>query len=225
VNALRIIDQNNDYVIVNKPVGMTVQRDDGHPGVLAETAELLGLEILYPVHRLDRVTSGLLLMAKTTAANRQLSMAFAEHQVQKYYLALSDRKPKKKQGWVKGDMEKARRGAWRLLNSHKNPAVTQFFSHSLAPGCRAFLLRPRTGKTHQLRVALKSLGAPILGDTLYSGSAADRTYLHAYGLEFIWRGERRVYRCCPQHGEAFAQPAMLQQLDTNWAVPSELPWP
>ena len=62
-----------------------------------------------------------------------------------------------------------------VRNSGPNP-------HSLAPGRRLFLLRPRTGKTHQLRVAMKSLGAPILGDALYGGRAAPRLMLHAQSL-------------------------------------------
>jgi tRNA pseudouridine32 synthase/23S rRNA pseudouridine746 synthase len=143
--------------------------------------------------------------------------------VEKYYLALSDAKPAKKQGLIRGDMEKGRGGAWKLCQSQLNPAVTQFFSHSLAPGRRLFLLRPRTGKTHQLRVAMKSLGAPILGDALYGGSAADRTYLHAYALALTLDGEALRFVCPPAQGSEFAVPALAAYLQQQ--PPWTLPWP
>jgi len=63
-------------------------------------------------------------------------------------------------------MLKARRGAWKLARSKESPALTEFVSTSLGQGLRLFLLRPYTGKTHQLRVAMKSLGAPIIGDVM-----------------------------------------------------------
>ena len=94
--------------------------------------------MLYPVHRLDKVTSGLVLLARDTEANRELSMAFAERKVEKAYLAISDQKPLKKQGWVKGDMIKGRRGAWMLTRSQDNPAVTRFVSQPLETGGRLF---------------------------------------------------------------------------------------
>ena len=61
-------------------------------------------------------------------------------------------------------MQKARNGAWKLCQSKENPAITRFESVSCEPNLRLFILKPQTGKTHQLRVAMKSLGSPILGD-------------------------------------------------------------
>jgi hypothetical protein len=93
--------------------------------------------------------------------------------VVKYYFALTSRRPARKQGSVVGDMRRARAGAWRLSPQSAgtdDPAVTRFASVGVpaaAPGLRAFLLRPETGRTHQLRVALKSLSSPVLGDELY----------------------------------------------------------
>lgn len=107
----------------------------------------------------------------------------------KYYVALSARKPARKQGSVTGDMTRGRSSSWKLLRSSSDPAVTRFQSYSLAavqPGLRLFLLKPETGRTHQLRVAMKSLGASILGDPLYGAAAAaaeqQRMYLHAAAL-------------------------------------------
>ncbi len=223
-----IVDQTDGFILIYKKPGVGFHREVDQPGVFEALKAREGLPELYPVHRLDKVTSGLLLMAKTASVNHQLSTQFAERQVQKFYLALSARKPRKKQGLVKGDMVAARRGAWKLLPSCINPAVTQFFSCGMGQGLRLFILKPHTGKTHQLRVALKSLGAPILGDALYDhrdhAISWDRTYLHAYGLSFHVDGRQYRYRVLPQEGDAF------MSLDFSTAVaaylsPESLPWP
>lgn len=182
-----IIAQNQEFSVINKPIGWTIQRDENAPDVLSWLRHHLNIPV-YPVHRLDKPTSGLLLVAHTEIGNKTLSMAFAQRRIQKTYWAVSDQKPKKKQGWVKGDMDKSRRGQFKLLRSQENPAITQFSSFSLEQGMRGFVLKPSTGKTHQLRVAMKSLGAPILGDEMYGGSLADRMYLHAAELQFEWQG-------------------------------------
>ena len=210
------------YVIAKAP-GLGFHREDDAPGVLDVVRDGLQDAALWPVHRLDKDTSGLLLLARGQPVAAALGAAFAGREVQKYYLALSDAKPGRKQGLIKGDMDKGRGGAWRLCQSQVNPAVTQFFSHSLAPGRRLFVLRPRTGKTHQLRVAMKSLGAPILGDALYGGSTADRTYLHAYALSFALDGESFSFSCLPAHGECWPQPQLADYLAAN--PPAALPWP
>ncbi|MDC7706048.1 TIGR01621 family pseudouridine synthase [Vogesella indigofera] len=210
------------YVIAKHP-GVSFHADGEEAGLMSALRTGLGDDALWPVHRLDRVTSGLLLIARSQQVAANLGAAFAGREVEKYYLALSDAKPAKKQGLIRGDMEKGRGGAWKLCQSQLNPAVTQFFSHSLAPGRRLFLLRPRTGKTHQLRVAMKSLGAPILGDALYGGSAADRTYLHAYALALALDGEALRFVCPPAQGDEFAVPALADYLQQQ--PPWTLPWP
>ncbi len=221
-----LVDHNDDFVVVNKHPGITLQRDEGSAGLLELAARNLGYSKLYPVHRLDKATSGLVIMAITQAANKRLSTLFAQRQVQKYYLALSDHKPKKKQGAIAGDMEKSRRGSWKLIKTQHNPAVTQFFSLSLAPGKRIYLLRPKTGKTHQLRVALKSIGAPILGDLRYGAadSCVDRMYLHAWQLIFEWKGRLVTYCSPPESGLWFAGEGYDLAL-SQWQNPSELSWP
>lgn len=212
------------FYLLDKHPGVSFHRDGDEPGLMEALRAGQGDEALWPVHRLDRITSGLILVARSAAAARALGEALAKREVEKYYLALSDRKPAKKQGRISGDMAKGRGGAWRLAPSQDNPAVTQFFSFSTQPGERLFLLRPRTGKTHQLRVAMKSLGAPILGDELYGGTAADRGYLHAYALRFALDGEGFAFIRPPCFGERFDHPACraaLNGLGEPWARP----WP
>lgn len=219
----QIIAQTADFVVLHKAAGNSFHSDDG-PGVVVLAEQLLA-EKLYAVHRLDKVTSGLLLLAKHPAAAAMLTQQFTERAIEKYYLALSATKPSKKQGWVKGDMQPARRGAWRLLPTQQQPAKTYFISRGFEQlPFRAFLLRPFTGKTHQLRVALKSLGAPILGDALYSGTAADRVYLHAYALQFSLSGRQYRFVCPPEQGTYFAQ-LFATGLPQIWAAPWDYPWP
>jgi len=190
------------FVVLHKAPGVGMHDEDGEPGLVSLARDTLDM-MLYPVHRLDKVTSGLVLLARDTEANRELSMAFAERKVEKAYLAISDQKPVKKQGWIKGDMVKGRRGAWMLTRQMSNPAVTHFTSQPLEAGGRLFLVSPKTGKTHQIRVALKSLGSPILGDRLYAGTPADRVYLHAWQLRFPFAGQSFHYVCLPAHGQRF----------------------
>ncbi|GAA4887918.1 TIGR01621 family pseudouridine synthase [Ferrimonas pelagia] len=209
-------------MLIHKPAGVHFHSQDGTAGIVAQAEAQLD-EKLYPVHRLDTPTSGLLLLARSSEAAAKLTELFTAHAVEKRYLALSADKPKKKQGTVKGGMSKARRSAWKLTKDKDNFAVTQFVSASVLPGLRAFLLRPRSGRTHQIRVALKSLGAPILGDALYGGSDADRTYLHALGLAFELDGERYDYWCPPTQGSHYQLAELTAQLE-QWR--SEPPsWP
>ena len=185
-----IVFEHKDFVVINKPCGVSVHSEsEGDVCLTASLAQQLGVERVWLVHRLDKATSGLLLFALNRDSAAALSAQFAEKTMRKTYLALATDKPSKKQGWIKGDMEKSRRGAWKLTRSMENPAVTEFCSHSLEPGLRLFVLHPHTGKTHQLRVAMKSLGSPILGDTLYGGKPASRMFLHAWKIKFDYQGQ------------------------------------
>lgn len=176
----------------------------------------------FPVHRLDKMTSGLLIIACHTQAASIFGKMFEKHDVEKRYLALSERKPKKKQGTVSGGMVPSRRGQWKLTQEHENLAVTQFFSASFG-GKRVFIVRPLTGKTHQIRVALKSVGAPILGDVRYSGAISDRGYLHAYSIQFEWDGEIQKFLCPPVLGEYFS--SELSDFVVTHFDESLLKWP
>ncbi|QIM63359.1 RNA pseudouridine synthase [Pasteurellaceae bacterium Orientalotternb1] len=185
-----IIYWHADFVIIHKPVGVSVHRDEQAVGLTEKMANQLGVEQVWLVHRLDKLTSGLLILALNKTAATTFYHLFEQHQIHKTYWAISTRKPKKKQGRIVGDMARTRNGAWKLCQSCENPAITQFTSHSLAPNLRKFVLLPKTGKTHQLRVAMRSLGSAILGDELYGGEPSDRMYLHAYQLEFDYQGEK-----------------------------------
>ncbi|MCP4594894.1 TIGR01621 family pseudouridine synthase [Neptuniibacter sp.] len=219
----QLLHKTGDFVVIDKSPGISVHKDQDESGLAMLLSEELGADI-FPVHRLDKVTSGLMVFATHSEAAAQLSEQFRSRDIEKYYLAISDRKPRRKQGLIIGDMEKSRRGSWKLLQSKNNPAITQFFSSSLKPGLRLFLLKPATGKTHQLRVALKSEGAAILGDSLYSESSSDRTYLHAYALAFTINGEQYRFKSMPEQGEQFDEEC-LRLINDKFAQPETMSWP
>jgi len=221
---MTLLFENSDFILVYKPAGMNFHSEE-EAGFVVQAKALAGAEELFPVHRLDKMTSGLVLLAKTKAAAQQFGEMFESREVEKYYLAVSLRKPKKKQGWIKGDMEKARRGDWKLAKSMDNPAVTRFISAPLREHERAFLVKPYTGKTHQIRVALKSLGSPIAGDDRYADKAEaqkeERGYLHAYALRFSFNGEPFAFVVPPTEGERFCTDTFKALLET-WRHPWEL---
>ena len=220
--APEILFENDRLFIINKPSGIGYHNDlnnsddsvdKNEDGILTliRKAQVEG-RIRYDgrlcgVHRLDKVTSGILVFAKDNVSAGLVSKAFREKTATKYYFALSAKRPKKrKQGLVKGDMIKARRGAWQLKKTADNPALTKFYTcgvgelneQFLSNGPEntlartAILFQPITGRTHQLRVASKSEGMPILGDILYSGLHIDkfceRTYLHSTALHLEVEG-------------------------------------
>ncbi|MCF2858618.1 TIGR01621 family pseudouridine synthase [Pseudoalteromonas sp. SMS1] len=221
MDKIGIIAQHEDFVVAYKPCGMSFHSET-EAGFVALLEQQLNLS-LYPVHRLDKPTSGLLVLATSSEAAAKLTNLFTERQVNKFYFALIKDKPKKKQGWVKGDMAKSRRGTYKLLKSQTNPAITRFYSASLGAGLRACLMKPFSGKTHQLRVALKSLSAPILGDESYGGSSADRVYLHAFYLAFDWYGEYVSFSAAPREGEHFMQ-LLAHDIYNSWQKPEQLEW-
>lgn len=226
----KLIEENAHFIVVHKfpGVGFHDERDGEvlHPGLVSVLKEQFG--VLYPVHRLDKITSGLLLFAKDLNTCQQLNALFAAHQIEKYYFAIADKKPRKKQGRICGDMLKARRGAWKLARTTENPALTEFVSTSLGQGLRLFLLRPYTGKTHQLRVAMKSLGAPIIGDVMYGGAQQsldhDRAYLHAFCLRFSLNNDSFEFVSLPENGLLYKNKTFQNAVSEKFSMPWKLDW-
>lgn len=224
---IEIVFQNEHFVLVNKPAGLGfhmegVSEAEKVPGLVVLLQTQLDGETLFPVHRLDKMTSGLVLFALNKTTAQVFQRLFEQKEIEKYYLAIASEKPKKKQGWVKGDMLSARRGNWKLCKSQHNPAVTQFVSVSSQANERWFLLKPYTGKTHQLRVALKSLGAPIAGDERYQqlaqAKSEQRGYLHAYALRFKLYEQYYEFVCPPSEGERFIG-QVAKRILLTWQAP------
>ncbi|WP_409439385.1 TIGR01621 family pseudouridine synthase [Psychromonas sp. GE-S-Ul-11] len=221
-----VVSEEDDFVVINKRPGINFHSEDGEFGVVV-AAERYFKQKLFSVHRLDKMTSGILLLAKSSAAANRLSELFKNQDIQKFYLAISDKKPKKTQGLIKGGMEKSRRSMWKLTRSNDNLAITQFFSFSLGEGKRLFVVKPKTGKTHQIRVALKSIGSAICGDSIYATEEAhryDRGYLHAFQIQFIYQEHVFNFSAVPNLGELFNVEACQKKL-TELQDCNELKWP
>ena len=222
--SIDILYEHPDFIIINKPANISVQNESHQSGILPILCQQLNVEQLWLVHRLDKITSGVLILARNSRAAAVFGKLFEQKQIEKYYLAISAKKPKKKQGAVKGGMKKVRDGKWMLDSSDSAVAISQFFSFSISAGLRLFLIKPLTGKTHQIRVALKSLGSPILGDELYKGGASDRTYLHAYCIRFVYQEQPICIICPPDKGDVFVSDKTQLEI-SHLATPWELKWP
>ena len=133
----KTITEHHDFIVVDKEPGVNFH-DEGKIG--SGLFSLVKQQIqshnknaeLYPVHRLDKMTSGLVIFAKNLACAQTFGQLFNDHDIEKYYLAIADKKPSKKQGLIKGDMANSRRCMFKLLRTMDNPAITQFFSYSIA---------------------------------------------------------------------------------------------
>ncbi len=202
---LKIVFENQDLMIVDKPAGMVVHPAAGHAtGTLVHAAlghapemEGIGGE-LRPgvVHRLDKDTSGLIILAKNDRAHRWLQDQFRLRKVVKVYLALVDGQPPTPVGRIEAPIGRApqqRKQMAILTTPRSRPAVSEyctlenFASHTLLE------VRPITGRTHQIRLHLAFLGCPVAGDTVYgqrnSTLPIGRHFLHAARLSIRLPGE------------------------------------
>ena len=107
--------QHQDFVIINKPSGISVHKDQQAVGFTELVAKQLGVAQVWLVHRLDKITSGLLILALNKEAAANFYTLLEQHKIQKTYWAISDKKPKKKQGKIVGDMQKSRNGGVEAL--------------------------------------------------------------------------------------------------------------
>jgi RluA family pseudouridine synthase len=163
--------------VLDKPVGIAVlpARDGG-----ADVAASSGLLVC---HRLDRDTSGCLVMARTPVGQREVSRAFAEGRVYKEYLAVVIGDPPDE---VEVDVPIGEWKRGRVRIGSGRPARTRFVVLWRREGRAGVLAVPLTGRTHQIRAHLCHLGTPILGDPTYGGPEADRLYLHAWRVRLPW---------------------------------------
>jgi 23S rRNA pseudouridine1911/1915/1917 synthase len=195
---LEILFEDNDLIVINKPAGLVVHPGAGHRehtlvnALLNHCTTLSGIggkERPGIVHRLDKETSGALVVAKNDAAHRALSKQFAERTVEKIYLALVAGKLRKPAGVIEENI--ARHPVHRQRMSATAPcgraAKTEY--RVVRSGDRASLVECRlhSGRTHQIRVHLHHVGHPVLGDKVYAPRIAKdfpRQMLHAWKLGF-----------------------------------------
>ena len=200
---LTIIYQDEDVIVVDKPAGLTVHPAPGHPSgtlvnaLLALAPELADLrDRVRPgiVHRLDRDTSGLLVVARNERARADLIRQMKQREVSKTYLALVQGVPQPPQGTIEAPIGRHPRNRKKMaVIAGGREAETRYRVReeidSLSAGRRSFALlevEPVTGRTHQIRVHLAAIGHPVVGDTTY-GKRSDivaRQFLHAWRLAF-----------------------------------------
>jgi 23S rRNA pseudouridine1911/1915/1917 synthase len=205
---LDIVFENDDLLVVNKPAGMVVHPSPGHSsGTLVHAAlghapEMEGIggeERPGIVHRLDKETSGLIVIAKNEQAHRWLQDQFRNRTVEKIYLALVDGKPPTPSGRVEAPI--GRKATQRKLMAvvpleKGRAAVSEFRTLERFPAHTLLEVHPLTGRTHQIRVHMAFLGCPITGDTVYGKKKPsldlDRHFLHAYRLKIVLPGELKA---------------------------------
>lgn len=202
---LDIVFENADLLIVNKAAGMVVHPSPGHErGTLVHAAlghapELEGIggeERPGIVHRLDKETSGLIVIAKNERAHRWLQDQFRGRTVEKVYLALVDGAPPTPAGRVEAPIGRnmSHRKLMAVVPSEKGrEAVSEYRTLECFARHTLLEVHPRTGRTHQIRVHMAFLGCPVAGDTVYGRRKPtlplDRHFLHAHRLTIILPGE------------------------------------
>jgi 23S rRNA pseudouridine1911/1915/1917 synthase len=193
---LTVVFEDAGLLVVDKPAGMVVHpAGSARSGTLAHGVLALGAsggEADRPgiVHRLDRDTSGLLLVARSEGVHRRLQAAIRRREVERRYLALSRGRLRSRTGRIEAPIGRDRRDRSRHSLDTETPrdAVTWFELVEQLPGGRALLeARLETGRTHQIRVHLEAIGLPVCGDRVY-GIPGDlglgRQFLHAHRLRF-----------------------------------------
>ncbi len=198
-STLDILYEDNDLLVVNKPAGQVVHYGNGVEqgttlveAVLAHCPLSTAAGALRPgvVHRLDQATSGVMLFAKTDIAYRELTRMFAERRIHKTYYAFVHGIPKLHSGIIDAPIGRSTHDRTVMcVTTRGRPAITHWECLEAFPNANQALLicRPITGRTHQIRVHLKHIGHPIIGDEKYGkkeNPTGERLFLHAYRIEF-----------------------------------------
>jgi 23S rRNA pseudouridine1911/1915/1917 synthase len=192
---LTILYEDADLMVVDKPAGLTVHPAPGHytgtlaNAILSHIPKLDTGEVNRPgiVHRLDKDTSGLIIVAKNPAAHMKLADQFKSRGVAKVYLALVKGHLTPERGAIEASIGRHPRDRKRMaIVTGGREARTEYSVVKYIDGYTLLEIKPRTGRTHQIRVHLAAIGFPIVGDAIY-GVKSDylsRQFLHASGLRF-----------------------------------------
>jgi 23S rRNA pseudouridine1911/1915/1917 synthase len=202
---LDIVFENKDLMVINKPAGMVVHPAAGHStGTLVHAAlshapdmeGINGEQRPGVVHRLDKDTSGLIMIAKNDKAHRWLQNQFRDRKVRKVYLALVDGYPPTPTGRIEAPIgrDSAMRRRMAVVSANKGrESITEYLTLERLNDFTYLEAHPLTGRTHQIRIHMAFLGCPIVGDTLYGHRhptvPVKRHFLHAARLTVQLPGE------------------------------------
>jgi 23S rRNA pseudouridine1911/1915/1917 synthase len=219
---LRLAYEDDTMLIVDKPAGLVVHPSAGHAsGTLVHAllgraqrmgeplGSIAGVGRPGIVHRLDKDTSGLLLVAKTDAAQAALMRQFADHSIEKEYLALVHGEAPAPRGRIEAPVGRHPADRQRMaVVAGGREAVTEYQVLGARGGSTLLALRPRTGRTHQLRAHLAFLDLPIAGDRRYGGGLGPgglaRQFLHAARLRLARPGDGLMLRAWSELPEDLA---------------------
>ena len=194
---LEVLYEDADLAVVVKPRGMVVHPAAGHPDGTLVNALLARLDTLGGiggelrpgiVHRLDKDTSGVMLVAKNDETQAALSRMLKEREIEKHYRALAEGRMKEPEGEIDAPIGRSRKDRKKMtVDPEGRPAVTRWKVLAEGRDCTLLDVRILTGRTHQIRVHLKSIHHPVCGDPLYGfekGVKVPCLMLHAYSLSF-----------------------------------------
>jgi tRNA pseudouridine32 synthase / 23S rRNA pseudouridine746 synthase len=184
----RVLYRDGLVLVIDKPAGIAVHPGPGGGPDLESGFDALRFGLPYPpalAHRLDRDTSGCLVLGRHPRALRRLGALFAAGQVEKVYWAVVDGAPTEAEGRIETRLKKLSRGSgWRMVIDPEGQRAITDYRVLGAAGGRAWLeLRPRTGRTHQIRVHCAVLGCPVVGDPVYGKAGSSKPLLlHARAI-------------------------------------------
>jgi RluA family pseudouridine synthase len=184
-SAPEILYQDDDLVVVNKPPGLISESPDSEAdSLLKRMSAYCGREVVL-YHRLDRLTSGCILLGRKARFNRQISSLFSEKKIRKEYWAVVEGAWPKDLNRVETRIVPIGNGRWENREDSGKRAVTTFRCLGSAEGRSLVQALPKTGRTHQIRLHCLHAGCPVAGDSLYSPPGTDGPLmLHARKLTF-----------------------------------------
>jgi RluA family pseudouridine synthase len=194
---MEILLENDDVLVVNKPDGIASipERDRSRVSVRS-LLEAEGRGRIYVVHRLDKEVSGVLVLAKNAAVHRELNRQFELRQVRKTYLALVHGEVGQYQGLVERPLRAFGSGRMGVDDARGKPSSTEYRVMERMRGYTFLKVFPLTGRRHQIRVHLYSIGHPIVGDLRYGDRSLARQFprlmLHARRVEFVLPSRERI---------------------------------
>lgn len=198
---IKILEENEDFLVVFKPRGLSVENKNYLDSPLIDELQKINSKKynynnLGIVHRLDKDTAGIMILARNDGAYEELLNLFKERSVQKTYEAIVWGKPKKENGEIKRNIDRdwTHKNKVKIVEKGGKEAITEYKILKFDGKKSVIECMPKTGRMHQIRVHLASLGIPIVGDKIYGNGDGQELHLKAVGLEFEFKGKNYNFK-------------------------------